>query len=180
MAAALEADAVTAGVDNIKVVPARWQDYSADGPDGVFAAHLVYALPNIEGFVHRIERFVRRWCGIILYADPPQSHLASFWPAVFGEARLPNPCLPQLLDVLWSLGIYADVSMLQVPAWPLGHGSRAQAGLRRRLRIVPGTPADARLEVAMRDLLTDWGGGSLGPLERKPLELAIVHWQPRS
>jgi hypothetical protein len=30
----------------------------------------------------------------------------------------------------------------------------------------------------MSELLTEWGDGSLGPLERKPLELAIVHWQP--
>jgi 2-polyprenyl-3-methyl-5-hydroxy-6-metoxy-1,4-benzoquinol methylase len=181
MAAALEADAVSAGVHNVKVVSSRWQDYFSEvAADGVFAAHLVYALPNIEEFVHRLERFAQRWCGIVLYADPPQSHLAGFWPAVYGEARLPNPCLPQLLDVLWSLRIYADVSMLQVPAWPLGHASRAQIGLRRRLRIVSGTRADARLEVAMRALLTDWGDGALGPLERKPLELAIVHWQPRN
>jgi 2-polyprenyl-3-methyl-5-hydroxy-6-metoxy-1,4-benzoquinol methylase len=181
MASALEADAVTAGVHNVKVEPSRWQDYSADrGADGVYAAHLVYALPNIEEFVRRLERFARRWCGIILFADPPQSHLADFWPAVYGEARLPNPCLPQLLEVLWSLGIYADVKMLQVPAWPLGLTTRAHNGLRRRLRIVAGTHADTRLEEAMRKLLIDWGHGGLGPLERKPLELAVVHWQPRT
>jgi 2-polyprenyl-3-methyl-5-hydroxy-6-metoxy-1,4-benzoquinol methylase len=180
MAATLEADAVTEGLRNLRVVPSRWQDYSPDArADAVYAAHLVYAMPNIEEFVHRIDQFAQCWCGIILYADPPQSHLANFWPAVFGEARLPNPCLPQLLDVLWSLGIYADIRMLQVPAWPLGPLSRAQNGLRRRLRIVPGSAADARLETAMRDLLTDWGKGALGPVERKSLELAIVNWQPR-
>jgi 2-polyprenyl-3-methyl-5-hydroxy-6-metoxy-1,4-benzoquinol methylase len=180
MAEALETDAVAADVHNVRVVPSRWQDYASDsGTDAVYAAHLVYALPNIEEFVQRIERFAEHWCGIILYAEAPQSHLAGFWPAVYGEARLPNPCLPQLLDVLWSLGIYADVKMLQVPAWPLGPAPRAQHGLRRRLRIVPGTQADARLEAAMRDLLTDWGDGALGPLDRNLLELAVAHWQPR-
>jgi 2-polyprenyl-3-methyl-5-hydroxy-6-metoxy-1,4-benzoquinol methylase len=180
MAAALEADAASAGVDNVKVVSSRWQDYAPDArADGVYAAHLVYALPNIEEFVRHFQRLAQAWCGIILFADPPQTHLADFWPAVYGEARFPNPCLPQLLDVLWSLDVYPDVKMLQVPAWPLGPSARAQNGLRRRLRIIPGTPADTRLEAAMRELLTDWGDGALGPLERKPLELAIVHWQPR-
>jgi 2-polyprenyl-3-methyl-5-hydroxy-6-metoxy-1,4-benzoquinol methylase len=177
MAEALEADARARGLSNVHIVRARWQDYT-EPADSVYTAHLVYALPNIEEFVIRLQRLARRWCGIILFAEPPQSHLANFWPAVFAEERLPNPCLPQLLDVLWSLAIYPDVTMLQVPTWPLGHESRARNGLRRRLRIVPGSQADERLGAAMRELLTDWGDGALGPLEQEPLHLAVAHWPP--
>src|SRR5262249_46444053 len=146
---ALEADASTAGLTNVTIVRSRWQDYAGAPADGVFAAHLVYALPEIEEFLLRLQHLASRWCGIILFAEPPQSHLADFWQAVFGEARLPNPCLPELLDVLRSLGIYPDVKMLQVPIWPVGPAPRARNGLRRRLRIVPGSPADTRLEGAM-------------------------------
>lgn len=180
MASALEADASTAGLTNLTIARSRWQDYAGPSADGVFAAHLVYALPEIEELVLRLQHLASRWCGIILFAEPPQSHLADFWQTLFGEARLPIPCLPELLDVLRSLRIYPDLKMLQVPIWPLGRAARARNGLRRRLRIVPGSPADTRLEGAMRELLIDWGDGALGPLERKPLELAIAHWQPRN
>jgi hypothetical protein len=108
---------------------------------------------------------------VILFAEPPQSRLFGFWQAVFDEPRLPNPCLPQLLDVLWSMAIYPDVRMLEVPAWPLGPTERARNGLRGRLHLVPGSTADRRLAAAMRELLVDWGDGALGPAERGPLKL---------
>jgi 2-polyprenyl-3-methyl-5-hydroxy-6-metoxy-1,4-benzoquinol methylase len=180
MAAALESDAQERGLsDNVRVVPSRWQDVSEPVADAVFSAHVVYALPEIEDFVLRLEQLARRWCGVIVFAEPPQSRLFNFWPAVFGERRLPNPALPQLLHVLWSLGIYPDVKMLEVPIWPLGPQSRAQNGLRRRLRLVPGSAADARLAAAMSQLLDDWGDGRLGPADRRPLPLGVVHWVRR-
>jgi len=179
MADVLESDAREAGLDNLRVVRGGWQDSAELHADGVFAAHVVYALVEIEAFILRLQAVAQRWCAIVLFGDPPQSRLFDFWPAVFGEPRLPNPALPQLLDVLWSLGIYPDVKMLEVPIWPLGQPQRARNGLRRRLHLVPGSAADIRLESAMDELLVDWGEGRLGPRERGPLQLAVVHWTPQ-
>jgi hypothetical protein len=176
MADVLESDARAAGLANLRVIRGRWQDASGLRADGVFAAHVVYALADIEAFVMQLQCIARRWCGLILFGEPPQSRLFNFWPAVFGEPRLPNPALAQLLEVLWSLKIYPDVNMLDVPVWPLGTPERARNGLRRRLHVVPGSEADARLESAMRELLVDWGDGVLGPQQREPLQLAVVHW----
>jgi SAM-dependent methyltransferase len=177
MAAALAADARAAGQGNVRVVQARWEELDALIADGVFAAHVVYALPAIEDFLLRIQRAAREWSAVIVFGEPPQARLFDFWPAVFGEPRQPNPSLPQLLDVVWSLGVYPEVAMLEVPIWPLGPASRARNGLRRRLHITPGSAADARLEAAMTDLLVDWGDGVLGPRDRRPLPLGIVHWR---
>jgi 2-polyprenyl-3-methyl-5-hydroxy-6-metoxy-1,4-benzoquinol methylase len=178
MAAALEADAREQGVTNVRVVRGGWQDVSERMADAVFAAHVVYSLPEIEAFVERLEQLTTRWCGLIVFADPPQSRLFGFWEAVFGETRLPNPALPQVLDVLWSLGIYPEVKMLEVPVWPLGRKARAQNGLRRRLHLAPGSPADARLESAISTLLVDWGDGALGAIDRHPLPVGVVSWTP--
>jgi SAM-dependent methyltransferase len=177
MAEALSADAAAAGASNVRLVRARWEDLGTDMADGAFAVHLVYALPAIEDFVLRIQSIARQWAAIVVFAEPPQSRLFGFWPAVFGEPRQPNPSLPQLLDVLWSLGVYPNVSMLEVPIWPLGPPSRAGANLRRRLRISAGSEADVRLEAAMADLLVDWGDGLLGVRDRGPLPLGVVHWR---
>lgn len=74
-----------------------------------------------------------------------------------------NPGLPQLLAVFWSLGRYPDVTMIDMPPWPLGHPVRARRSLRRTLHVVRGSDADARLEAAMKTLLVDRGDGQLGP-----------------
>jgi len=67
--------------------------------------------------------------------------------------------------------------MLEVPIWPLGPPQRARNGLRRRMHITPGSATDERLGEVLPDLLVDWGDGALGPRDRRPLPLAIVHWQ---
>ena len=88
---------------------------------------------------------------------------------------MPNPALPQLLEVLWSMRIYPDITMLEVPVWPLGPFARAHNGLRRRLRIASGSQADTRLESMMRELLTAGvtclgaGGSEAAPIRRRAL-----------
>jgi len=142
----------TVGALNVRVVRSRWQDLNEPLAEAVFAAHIVYAPPEIEAFVESLEllarRVVRGACVWLAAA------VATLQPVAGGLwwRRLSNPSLPQLLEVLWSLGIYPDVTMLQVPIWPLGPWPRAQNGLRRRMRILPHSPADRRLEHAMTEL----------------------------
>src|SRR5215472_14186833 len=59
MASALQADAATAGLTNLTIVPSRRQDCAGLSADGVLAAHLVYTLSDIEEFVHRLQHLVR-------------------------------------------------------------------------------------------------------------------------
>lgn len=177
MSAALMADAEAAGVSNITLVPSTWEDVPADlSADVVFSAHVVYSLPRIEDFLQFLERVARRWVAVALFGGPAQSRLQAVWNAVYGEDRLSNPGLPELLDVLWSLERYPDITMLDVPPWPLGNAERARRALRRRLHVVPGSPADDGLQAATEALLVDWGDGQLGPADRRPRKLAIVRW----
>jgi cyclopropane fatty-acyl-phospholipid synthase-like methyltransferase len=56
MAETLEADARSAGIENLRTVRERWQDMPELTTDAVFAAHVVYAVPDIEDFVLRLQR----------------------------------------------------------------------------------------------------------------------------
>src|SRR6266516_2548755 len=177
MADALVADARSAGVANIRLVPTTWEEAPGDlSVEASFSAHVVYSLPRIEDFLLFLDNAARRWVAVVLFGGPSQSRVNPIWQAVYGEARLPNPGLPQLLAVLWSLERYPDVSMLDVPAWPLGKPDRARHNLRRRLHVVPGSAADERLEAAMETLLVDWSDGQRGPADRRSFKLAVVRW----
>ncbi len=178
MAGALVEDARAAGATNIRLLRSTWEEAPAGLlADVSFSAHVVYGVSRIEDFLLFLERAARRWAAVVLFGGPPQSRIDAIWRAVHGEARLLNPGLPQLMAVLWSLDRYPDVTMLDVPGWPLGDADRALRGLRRRMRVVPGSAADDRLQGAMGGLLVDWGNGQLGPADKRPMKLAVVRWR---
>jgi len=44
--------------------------------------------------------------------------------------------------------------------------------------VTPGSAADARLDAVMAEHLVTWDEGVLGPIDRSPLKLGVVHWPP--
>jgi hypothetical protein len=49
---------------------------------------------------------------IFLFMDPPQHQLYPFWERVYGEARLRLPCLKELMEALWEMGVEPNLEML--------------------------------------------------------------------
>ena len=177
MAGALVEDARAAGVTNIRLLRATWEEAPISlRADVSFSAHLAYAQSRIEDFLLFLERAARRWAAVVLFGGPAQSRVDPIWRAVHGETRLLNPGLPELMAVLWSLDRYPDVTMIDVPGRPVGTPERALQSLRRRLHVVSDSAADERLQRAMDTLLVDWGDGQLGPADHRPLKLALVRW----
>src|SRR4029079_8933724 len=118
----------------------------------------------------------RRWAGVLLFADSPQSWLAPFRPLVHGEARQSSPLLPLLCDVLEDLGLAPlDVRTIPADPSPLGPPDAALAKLRRRLHVVPASETDRRLQAAMRDLLEE-RDGDLVVRGAGSVDLGLVRW----
>ncbi len=176
MRAALTEQAAESGITNVRVVESRWEDAPKLEADAAFASHVTYTAREIEDFLLRMSRAARRWAAVVVFADPPQFALGAFWPLVHGQERLRLPCLRELLDVLWSLDIYPDVTMLPpVPVPAVGAPEDAHDRLRYRLFVTPGTAADERLATAMERLLVEDDGKLV--LRDRPLHRpAVVRW----
>lgn len=176
MGEALTADARRAGLTNVRLVRARWQELSEVRGDVIFLSHALYRLPEIEALLRWMTAAARRWSGVLLFADSPQSWLAPFWPLVHGEPRRSSPLLPLLCDVLEELGLGPlDVRTIPADPFPLGPPDVALAKLRRRLHVVPDSGADGRLRAAMRDLLEE-RDGVLVLRGASSVELGLVRW----
>ncbi|MBV9356358.1 MAG: methyltransferase domain-containing protein [Chloroflexi bacterium] len=175
MVARFLADLEQQGVDNVEIVETTWEEAPPVNVDAAFAAHVVYHVRAIEAFVLKLDRAVRRWAALVVFADAPQAHLSVFWERVHGERRAPGPHLPQLLDVLGELGVDAVVQRARVPLWPLGPPERARDTLRRRLYVRPDSPADVRLRAAMAELL-DERDGLLAVRGAEEAEVGLVRW----
>lgn len=180
MRARLTDDARRAGVSNIRLVGARWEDTSGIHGDVVFASHVVYPVLDIGPFLERMDAAAQVVAAVLVFEEPPLSWLFPFWPRVYGEERLPPPHLPQVVEVLAELGFGpAGVDLLEVEPFELGPPDVARQKLRRRLYVHPDSATDRRLGQAMTELL-EGRNGVLVPRTQRPVRVGLVRWQPRA
>jgi hypothetical protein len=86
--------------------------------------------------------------------------------------------LPQVVDVLAELGFGPPrVELIEVEPFDLGPADIAREKLRRRLYVVPDSPADRKLAAAMDELLEP-RDGVLMPRAERAVRVGLVRWTP--
>jgi FkbM family methyltransferase len=165
------------GIGNVEVVEATWEDASVEPADLAFAAHVIYTVKNIAGFIDKLTKSARRIAAVIIWIRAPLYSLNPLWADVYGIERLNLPSFPELLEVLWEMGIEPQVEL--GPARPQrGWPDKESAFQMLRHRLFIG---DSRSELldSLRDsiarrMVQREDGWMLGeaPL-RGPV---LVHW----
>ncbi len=173
------AGAGEAGIDNLTVVTGTWEEARVEPADVVLCSHVLYGVAEVVPFIRKLEAHAIERVVVLKFINPPQSRLSPFWKAVHDEERIEMPALPELLSVLWEMGIYPDVEMLE-PREAHGYSGREEAldQLRRRLYVVPGTPEDDSLQTSIAELMVETPDG----LEIKaalPGRQGVVSWWTR-
>jgi len=105
--------------------------------------------------------------------------MSPLWEVVHQEQRIELPAVPELLPVLWEMGIFPHVQVVAPEA-----ASRAAPSLDVAIQIArvfmyvePGTDADQRLLAAVSDLVVETPDGvALRRAQTRPQ--AIVWWRP--
>jgi CTP:molybdopterin cytidylyltransferase MocA/SAM-dependent methyltransferase len=173
--------AVEHGIANVDVVLDRWPPAAAApfAADVALIAHVGYDIEAIGPFVEAMELTARRLCVAVLMERQPASVADVCWPPVHGEARVSLPALPDFVELLRARG--RDPSIERLEREPRRFASRDElAGfLRRQLWTEPGSPADARFEAALDDLVETDADGRVGLVDQRPLPIGIVTWAPR-
>ncbi len=164
------------GIQNVSLVPARWEEAEAGEADIVLCAHVLYVVHDVEPFLRKLEAHARERVIVVMYDAAPQSQTYSLWKLIHGEERLPLPSLPQLEEVLQELGIDAHVEKMS-PHPPRGFDSLQQAKeqLSQRLFLAPGSQEEATLDKALPELLEEVDGVFL-IRDARPLAPALVSW----
>ena len=177
MIEALREEAAAVGVENLSIVQGLWGEADVDRADLVLCAHVVYGLTEIEPFVRKLESSARGMVVILAFADSPLSQLSPLWEHVHGEKRIDMPALPELMEVLWEMGIYPDLEMLEETV-PVGAENRDKAleMLRHFLFVKPDTDQDRRLQNVMEELLVETPAG-LVVRGARPRRQGLVFWR---
>lgn len=171
----LRSAASDAGVSNVEVVQSSWEEAEVEAADVVLCAHVVYGVEDIEPFVRKLAESAQRRVVIVVHAKSPISLAAPFWEAVHHERRINLPALPELVPVLWEMGIWPDVRMLG-PAQrrAVSDPEMALTWLRHMTWVAPGSEKDRKLTEIVEDLYDAEKGEYVLRTERPPQ--GIVTW----
>ena len=178
MAAILTEEAARHQIPNVTIVQSEWEDAVVAPADVTLCVNVLYTVPDVVGFIRKLEAHSRERVIIVLYAEHPQAQTYPFWRLVHGEERLRPPGLLELMRVLWEMDVYPDLEMLPARP-PNGYASReaARRQLLFRLFLDPGSPKERLLEEAMDQLLVETGDG-VGIRGAGPTRPGLVTWRP--
>lgn len=174
----LNTRAAEAGITNIAVINEAWEDVREPTADIVLCSLVLHHVPDAAPFVTKLQQHARKRVVIVEMMETPGAVEIPFYERVHGSAPTPLPGIPKVLELLWALDIFPDVSMLS-PETAVLDTDRESAldHLRRRLAVEEGTDADERLRAAAEDLLLDAPEG-LTVQGAAPRRSAIVSWRP--
>jgi SAM-dependent methyltransferase len=168
-------------INNVDVVQATWQDAETEPADLVFAAHVVYAIADIDGFIGKMEDKALETAAVVLFSRPPLYSLNQFWTEVYGVERRQMPALPELLEVLWERGRAPAVTLLTPDKGQRTFPDEETAfkALCHRLFIGSDRPGlHERLRKAIGNLLEPVSDG-LALKDVPPRAPAVVSWEGR-
>ena len=142
-----------AKIENVSSVFGLWEDAVIDIHEGALCSHVTYGIENIGKFLGNVNLYASKRVVFIAFMKSPQAHLESLWREVHEEERVHLPGVPELMDVLWQLGIAPELNIIE-HLGPHIYGSEKDAisDLRRRLYVNQGTRKD---EILTRVLKSD-------------------------
>ncbi len=171
--------AAEAGLTNITVINEPWEDAEAPAADVVLCSLVLHHVPDAVPFVTKMQEHARERVVLVEMMETPGALEVPFFEWVYGSAPTPLPGLPDVLNLLWAMDIFPDVTMVSAEAALLDSDREAAVEqLRRRLGVSEGTETDERLLAAADELLEEtpegWAVRGVAPRRQ-----AIVTWRPR-
>ena len=166
------------GIANVTAVHERWEDAAAPSTDIALCSLVLHHVLEAAPFVRKLEECARDRVVILEMVETPGSLAVPFYERVYGMSSTPLPGVPKLLNLLWEMDIFPDVTMLspEIPVLDKDHDSALEK-LRRMLAVEEGASADERLLAAADDLLEETGKG-LTVRGVKMWRQAIITWRP--
>lgn len=173
----LRKDAAEQGLTNISFVQTTWQDAPNDlQADMVICSHVLYPIMDIVPFIAKLQTATRDTCYIYMRATHIDALTAPIWRHFHGEERCLPPGYIDAVDVLYEMGIYANVEVVKIQS-SLRFPSLDVAVEELVEQLI--LPNDEKTRDELRNMLGDWlveRDGMLVPPLRE-MACAIIWWK---
>jgi len=138
-------------INNIEIVPMRWQDAAVAAHDLALCSHAMYGMPDFAGFIHKMQAVTRHTCALVLRAPALDGVMAEAALKVWGHPY-DSPNYHIALNALLQMGIFPNVLMEEPASWePWAHASLEEACVEIKLRLRLGERTEH--DEFLRDLL---------------------------
>ena len=172
----LRQDAAERGLNNISYVQTTWQDAPGNlQADLVICSHVLYPIRDIVPFLAKLQKATHQTCYIYLRATHIDAATADLWRHFHGDERQLPPGYIHTLDVLYEIGIYANVEIVMLPP-SLRYPSLDVAVTEIAEQLI--LPGDEKTREELRALLNGWlveRDGVLVPPVQETV-CAIIWW----
>ena len=163
-------------VAGVRVIASTWPAADIPPCDVAIAAHVLYGVREIEPFLRAMDAVARRSCVLLLAYRHPLAFLSPFWERFHGEPRLLLPGALECLNVLYQLGLPAQLALLPAGSrFSYADEAEALADIRWRLRFPPEPQRDRAILEAIHDLLERDAEGRLF-VRGAPEPAAAIWW----
>ncbi len=167
-----------AGCTNLELRDARWPvpDWDED-LDVSLAAHAVYDIRDIGGFLDAMEQHSRRLCVAVLGDLSRGAQYARLFQELHGEPYISLPAAREFTTLLGARGRRYEVRTAgRYEPTTRAEPEEAYAMVRRMMWLSPDSEKDRR----MRELLHEWYGMPDGNLALPAARnyIAVISWEP--
>jgi len=173
----LRQDASERGLSNISYLQATWQDAPNDlQANIVICSHVLYPIRDIVPFLAKLQAAALHGCYLYMFATHLDALLNDLWRHFHGDERQLPPAYIHVLDVLYEMGIYANVEIVKLPSSLRYHTLDVAVNELLERLILPG---DEQTRDELRGLLAGWlveQDGVLIPPSQQGMVGAIVWW----
>ena len=173
----LRQDASEQELTNISYIQTTWQDAPDDlQADVVICSHVLYPIRDIVPFLTKLQAATRDTCYIYMRATHIDALTADIWRHFHGEERRLPPGYISALDVLYEIGIYANVEIVKIQS-SLRFPSLDVAVEELVEQLI--LPDDGKTRDELRNVLRNWlveRDGILVP-PVKEMMCAIIWWK---
>lgn len=177
MLAALGEDAAAEGIENVRVIEARWPMQDPPSADVGLMAHVGYDIAEIGPFLEQLEAVSRRLCVAVMGESAMTTVATLLWAEVHGEPRVRLPAFPELLELLATRGRLPQIRLVDRTPPTFATIDEAVAMARRQLWLREGSARDDLLRQLARETVTERDGRYA--FEWQPTKVGIVSWAPR-
>jgi SAM-dependent methyltransferase len=104
------------GISNVTIIPTIWQDAPTSlHADIVACSHVLYPIREVDTFIAKLLAATHRTCFIYMRALHFDQVTAPLWQHFHGDRRHLPPSYIHALDVMFEMGLYANVEIVTMP-----------------------------------------------------------------